>query len=70
MLLPMCLQDSKSSTLQDGGGHKENHPSGWNRGPLTEGHVSSLLAHRHKPCPSDGDVGVGLSDETEAEGQT
>lgn len=51
------------------GGHKENHPSGWNRGPLTEGHFSTLLPHRHKRCPSDGDVGVGLSDETEAKGQ-
>lgn len=36
---------------------------------LWRGDTGSLLPHRHKPCPSDGDVAVGLSDETEADGQ-
>lgn len=33
------------------------------------GHLSSLLPQRHRPCPPSRDVGVGQSDETEAEGQ-
>lgn len=57
MLLPMCLQDSKSRSIRGDGGGARNAGRGRPL-PRSQRQLCSFLAHRRAPSPGEGDGGM------------